>query len=103
MQANVYQEWTNTTAIYDKAFALEYLGLGLTSESGEVAGKIKKYIRDGKLDRTGVIAEIGDVLWYCAQLCEHFGTTLESVMQYNHDKLESRKARQTLNGSGDVR
>ena len=50
MQLTDYQVWTRTTAIYPKEKALDYLGLGLCSEAGEVAGKLKKKIRDGGID-----------------------------------------------------
>ncbi len=103
MQANDYQLWTKTTAIYPKDSALLYLSLGLASEAGEVAGKFKKMIRDGGYDAVGTLDEIGDVLWYCARLCDEMGFRLEDCMQRNHDKLNSRKERGTLSGSGDTR
>ena len=40
-----YQKAAETTAIYSKKTALEYLSLGLASEAGEVAGHIAKYYR----------------------------------------------------------
>ncbi len=42
-----YQIWSRSTAIYPENEALQYLALGLCSEAGEVAGKIKKFIHDG--------------------------------------------------------
>ena len=50
MKLNDYQVFTRTTAIYPKDKADVYLALGLASESGEVAGKLKKHIRDGVLN-----------------------------------------------------
>ena len=87
MELNKYQEWTNTTAIFPKEKALEYLALGLVSEAGEVAGKVKKLIRDGKIDTNDLIAELGDVFWYLAQLCEHCHIKAEYVLKLNHNKL----------------
>ena len=40
-----YQKAAETTAIYSKKTALEYLSLGLAAEAGEVAGHIAKYYR----------------------------------------------------------
>ena len=57
--ADEYQEKAKATAIYPKKDALPYLSLGLVSEAGEVAGKIKKLIRDGT--QSDVASEIGDV------------------------------------------
>lgn len=108
MNANSYQQWTISTAIYPGAGTgndaeLSYLGLGLNGEAGEVADKIKKHLRDGKLDIGGIIYELGDVCWYVARLAESLGYSLEDVLEINHSKLESRKTRDVLTGSGDVR
>ena len=42
-----YQEQAGSTAIFPKEKATEYLTLGLTGEAGEIANKVKKFIRDG--------------------------------------------------------
>ena len=102
--ATEYQDKAKVTAIFPKEKALEYLALGLSSESGEVAGKIKKIIRDkGKLNPTDLGAEIGDVLWYCAMLADYFDVNLGKIMNDNINKLQSRKSRGVLGGSGDKR
>lgn len=98
-----YQEFTRTTAIYPKDKALEYLTLGLCSESGEVAGKIKKQIRDGGDLKQQVLDELGDVLWYACRICDELECDLEQVMDSNMAKLRSRKNRGVLAGSGDTR
>lgn len=100
---NDYQVWTAATAIYPPESALEYLTLGLTSEAGEVAGKVKKYIRDGDFNRDDAIAELGDVLWYVARLADELDVDLSVVVKANYEKLESRKERNTITGSGDNR
>ena len=61
---DLYENLASQTAIFPKEKALEYLALGLTSEAGEVAGKVKKLIRDGKGDKESIAYEVGDVLWY---------------------------------------
>ena len=103
MTADFYEERASLTAIYPKEKALEYLALGLTSEAGEVAGKVKKIIRDGKGNKEAIAYEIGDVLWYCAVLASELGVSLNTIMQNNLEKLHGRKERGTLAGSGDSR
>ena len=103
--ATAYQEQAKTTAIFPPERALEYLTLGLVGEAGEVANKIKKVIRDKKIFRSEVeiASEIGDVLWYCAMLADYLDTNIGKIMEDNIDKLQSRKSRGTLGGSGDRR
>ena len=106
MSAASYQEATKQFAIYSEDKALEYLTLGLTSEAGEVAGKVAKFIRDKtELDTLidGVSKEIGDTLWMISQLCNTLGLDMEQCMQENITKLSSRRDRGVLSGSGDER
>ncbi|QCT40994.1 nucleoside triphosphate pyrophosphohydrolase family protein [Candidatus Saccharibacteria bacterium oral taxon 488] len=82
--------------------------LGLVGESGEVAEKFKKLVRDkqGILtddDRTEILKELGDVLWYVNAVAHLLGSSLEEVAQMNNQKLASRQARQQLHGRGDNR
>jgi len=103
MTAEFYEMKAAQTAIFPKEKALEYLALGLTSEAGEVAGKVKKLIRDDKGDKKAIASEIGDVLWYCAMLAKETEVPLNDIMKENLKKLHSRKERGTLKGSGDDR
>jgi NTP pyrophosphatase (non-canonical NTP hydrolase) len=87
--------------------ALAYDGLGL-GEAGEVQGKIKKIIRDngGYINAESKIEikkELGDLLWYIASMCDNLGIKLEDVAQGNIEKLQGRRDRGTLHGSGDNR
>jgi NTP pyrophosphatase (non-canonical NTP hydrolase) len=100
---NEYQQFAKTTAIYPPESALSYTALGLSSEAGEVAGKIKKYIRDGVKDDDAIIDELGDVLWYLAVLAEELDVDLSIVAQRNTEKLIDRRDRNKLSGSGDKR
>jgi NTP pyrophosphatase (non-canonical NTP hydrolase) len=103
MRLHDYQEFSRTTAIYPKDRALDYLGLGLASEAGEVAGKLKKRIRDNGLDVMATVDEIGDVFWYLARLCDELGFSAEDVLFRNMKKLSDRKERNVLSGNGDKR
>ena len=88
--------------------AMSYCTLGIAGEAGEIAEHIKKMLRDDRMiptieRRNALHAEIGDLLWYVSQLCTELGYSLDSVMENNLLKLESRKLRGTLQGSGDDR
>jgi NTP pyrophosphatase (non-canonical NTP hydrolase) len=101
-----YQLQAQATAFYPRAThkeALAYCALGLSGEAGEVAEHIKKYLRDGTLDEDAVIKEMGDVLWYLAQLGAELGVLLSDVAGENLAKLQSRKERGVLQGSGSDR
>ena len=82
--------------------------LGLTGEAGEAADKFKKIIRDkGGIinddDRTEIIKELGDVLWYVSAIACYLDTPLEEVAKKNLTKLDSRRKRDKLHGEGDER
>lgn len=100
---DLYENLAGQTAIFPKEKALEYLALGMTSEAGEVAGKVKKLIRDGEGDKVAIASEIGDVIWYCAMMAKEVGVPLNDIMKENLKKLHGRKERGTLSGSGDER
>lgn len=108
MQLNEYTKATAQTAIYPEAgtgkdIELYYLALGLTSEAGEVSGKVKKLIRDNKLDVGNLAYELGDCFWYLARLCDAIGYEPEDILQINMSKLLKRKEAGTISGNGDVR
>jgi NTP pyrophosphatase (non-canonical NTP hydrolase) len=108
MDLNEYQQAAQRTAIYPDHHRVLYPALGLASEAGEVAGKIKKVLRDrdGDFDRAPVEAikdELGDVLWYVAALAGDLGLSLEAIAAANLDKLASRQERGRLGGGGDRR
>lgn len=48
----------------------EYLTLGLIAEVGEAAGKLAKRRRDGVFDERAFIKELGDILWFVANLVD---------------------------------
>jgi len=106
---NEYQKQCKKTAVYPKIGEnFVYPAFGLMGEAGEVSEKIKKIFRDdgGKLTdekRLEIGRELGDVMWYIAQLSTELGLKLSDVIKMNLTKLASRKERNVLHGSGDNR
>ncbi|WP_018465933.1 nucleoside triphosphate pyrophosphohydrolase family protein [Calidithermus timidus] len=85
-----------------------YPTLGLANEAGEVAGKVKKLFRDkggqiGEADREALKQELGDVLWYLAQIATELGLSLQEIAEANLEKLKSRLERGQIKGEGDNR
>ena len=103
MGLNAYQKAAAETAIYKAEHSILYPALGLAGEAGEVANKVKKMLRDGDFDRQAISAEIGDVLWYIAALSRDLNINMHDLAMNNLEKLYGRKARGTLQGSGDKR
>jgi NTP pyrophosphatase (non-canonical NTP hydrolase) len=109
MKFNEYQEKAKEMAIYPaQGTNFSYPALGLVGEAGEVAEKVKKIIRDQdgvitKFNQVEIAKELGDVLWYIAILADEMGVTLDKVAEGNLEKLNSRKKRGVLSGSGDNR
>lgn len=109
MDFNEYQKLSRETAMYPNLGKnIVYPTLGLVGESGEIAEKVKKVIRDSNgvvTDETRELIkkELGDVLWYISQLSVEFGFNLEDVAELNIKKLSDRKDRGVLHGSGDNR
>jgi len=109
MTFDEYQVESKKTALYpNKGSNFIYPVLGLAGESGEVSEKIKKIIRDDngvvtEEKRQEIKKELGDVLWYIAQLCSEFNLGMDDVAKANIEKLMSRMERGVLHGSGDNR
>ncbi len=103
-----YQAAAKTTALYGDKNRITYPALGLTSEAGEVAGKVKKVLRDreGDFSEEQIAAigdELGDVLWYVAVLAADLGLSMQAIAESNVDKLRSRMERGVIKGDGDRR
>jgi len=104
-----YQTKSRKTAKYPAiGHPVVYPTLGLTNEAGEVAGKIKKIFRDKSgvitaADREALKGELGDVLWYLAQVCTELEISLDEVAIHNLEKLFSRLERGKIGGEGDNR
>jgi NTP pyrophosphatase (non-canonical NTP hydrolase) len=104
-----YDEFTASLARYPKeqkdpnVVEAMYCALGLVGEAGEASEKIKKWHRDGNIDKAAVALELGDVLYYLTRLANSMGFTLEEVTAMNVKKLTDRRERNVLKGSGDNR
>lgn len=117
-----YQDDAGITAIYPGAGtcsvpAVNYAILGLIGEAGEIANKWKKLHRDGPNFATDpadyfeyyanlredILNELGDVLWYAANLSTELGCSLGQVAADNVRKLQKRSREGKLKGSGDNR
>lgn len=113
MTLDEYQSQAITTLVSDHDYGdisaqLMSQIFGLVGESGEVAEKIKKLLRDkqGKLsseDKAELLKELGDILWYINSVSHLLGSSLQEVADINLSKVLSRKSRGVTKGSGDNR
>ena len=109
MDFSDYQSKSRKTAKYPAiGHPVIYPTLGLVNEAGEVAGKIKKVFRDkdGQINeetRAALKAELGDVLWYIAQVATELNLSLDEIAKYNIAKLYDRLERGKIQGDGDNR
>lgn len=108
MELSEYQRQSRRTAGYPHEAWLAYPALGLAGEAGEVAEHAKKAIRDdggtiSKQRKAAMSKELGDVLWYVAQLATELGLDLDRIAVENLEKLLSRQRRGVLAGDGDER
>jgi len=104
MELNDYQKgclttWTGENRV-ERAF------LGLAGEVGEVMEARKKYLR-GDYERSEYIAiltkELGDALFYASVTAHEEGIEMDVVAKKNQDKLQCRKSRGKIQGSGNDR
>ena len=106
---DLYQDSAEDTAIYpDKGDNIYYPALGLAGEAGEVCEKIKKIMRDQKgfitqENEDELVKELGDFLWYVANIASEINRNMSEIAEVNLQKLEDRKNRGKLQGSGDNR
>lgn len=112
---DAYQEQADEFCFYPGT--LIYPALGLASEAGEVADKIKKLLRDDEMPlsedfnaldiplekREAMAHELGDCLFYIAVTASDLGYSLSTIADMNIAKLQDRKDRDVLSGSGDFR
>lgn len=122
MTLNEYQQKAMQTCM-PSCDNFSYMFINLVGELGEFASKVAKSIRredtttDGneltfteRIGRPGALElcrelmlEAGDIMWQLSGLCNAMGWKLEDVAAANIEKLESRKLRGVIDGSGDNR
>lgn len=106
LSTDVFAAKSKKPQVTDPAYMAKILGL--VGESGEVAEKFKKIIRNqgGKIsesDKNELAKELGDVLWYCSVLARYLDTNLEDVAKINLEKLADRNNRGVITSKGDNR
>jgi len=93
---NRYQKDSSGTSgahqdLYGREARLSIAALGLAGEAGEVADYVKKVVgHNHPLDKETIIKELGDVLWYVAEICSTISVDMSDVAQKNIDKLRAR-------------
>lgn len=104
-----YQNKATTFAVYEDG---TYPFLGLAEETGEFVGLIAKVARGDdpkklfgtpEKCRERLLKEAGDVLWQLSQCLNEVGLSLQEAAELNIAKLEDRKQRGVIQGSGDDR
>lgn len=108
MELNEYQAEALSTAIYPNDNNISYLALAICGEAGELADKVKKVLRDKNgqfyiADLSAIALELGDILWYAANLSKVLGYDLSDIAQMNIEKINGRVERGTIHGTGDNR
>ena len=99
-----YSEWVERKIITPHDERLNENILGLVEEAGEVAGKVKRRLRDKtQVKREEILLELGDVLFYTTALANYYGYNLATTIAHNMLKLDGRESRKTIKGSGDKR
>lgn len=65
--------------------------IGMVTEAGEFQDMMKKHLMYGKeIDRTNLVEELGDIMWYVGLACSELGVSLDEVMAINNAKLAAR-------------
>jgi NTP pyrophosphatase (non-canonical NTP hydrolase) len=93
MNTKQYQQEVKRTLNYNVSAneIISMLCMGIAGEVGELIGQLKKNIyHNHPVDRNNIILEIGDLMWYIANLCNRFNINLEKVFDKNIEKLMLR-------------
>ena len=70
---------------------LLHAAVGVATESAELVDQVKKHIIYGnELDKTNLLEECGDILWYMAIILRNYDSSFEKVMEANIEKLKVR-------------
>jgi len=65
-------------------------GLGISGEAGDVAGCIKKTFIHKNDVTAGIRENLGDTMWYIANICNFFNWDLQDILEENTNKLKKR-------------
>lgn len=113
MTFDEYQKQALTTAYTDPKYVDTLMdktvwAMGVAGEAGEIIEKWKKLVAYQKGEITQEFTddmkkELGDVIWYVAVLAHSLGLSFEEIAQFNVKKLQDRKTRDVIKGSGDNR
>ncbi len=107
MEINEYQEKVASFYVFPRFSDTHhaYAVFNLVGELGELFSLSAKAYRDGPADDHDekVVKELGDLLFMIACFADSAGLTLNDVAEANIAKLEARKSRGTIKGSGDDR
>lgn len=93
MEIKEYQELSRRTNAQLDTPLLDdlHMVLGMQTEVAEIADAYKKHMAYGReLDLVNVKEELGDALFYVANLCTNHGWDLRDILQTNVDKLSAR-------------
>ena len=82
---------------------LNLYAFGIGEECGEVLGKLKRRLREGGVTNEEILLEMGDLLGYMSCLATELNSSLNEIALLNINKMEKRKQKKTLAGSGDER
>lgn len=86
-----YQEWVSSTS---SKRGLVWAALGLAAEAGEVVGNLEKWLRKdygAAPPKEKTLDELGDVLWFMAEICNSLEITLDDVILHNIEKINGRR------------
>ena len=104
MNTQDYSYWVEGKIVTEGQTRLIENTLGLMGETGEIAEKIKKMLRDDtKVSKDDIIKELGDVAFYLTAIANYFDSSLTDVLDVNVAKLDDRAKRGVIKGSGDNR
>lgn len=92
MTFDEYQEQARRTQNTDlPLWAMrEHALYGLSSEVGEVLGVHQKVHQGHPMDEIKLRLEVGDCLWFLAELCDVYGWSMDEIALMNIQKLSVR-------------
>lgn len=63
---------------------------GMSAEVGEIHSIYQKSYQGHEVDENDLKAELGDLLWFCAEYCTAKGWDMEKIANMNIEKLRKR-------------